>query len=124
MWRTVSESDDGGAAHGGGGCRGGGNAAPAATVKYLLRPTLTWVQAFFQSSIVIESHDPSFEKVRDYVLELSMNEKVQQQLNTSELDAVFKESDLVRDSIMRGGRAGGGSELYTIVRDMRGAMFL
>ena len=45
-------------------------AAPAAMVKYLLMPTLTWVQAFFQSSIVIESHDPSFEKVRDYVMTL------------------------------------------------------
>ena len=61
--------------------------------------------------------DKDREKVRDYVLELSMNEKVQQSLNVAELDAVFKESDAVRDTVMRGGRAGSGSELYQIMRD-------
>ena len=60
--------------------------------------------------------DKDREKVRDYVLELSMNEKVQQQLNVSELDAVFKESDTVRDAVLRGGRAS-GSELFAIIRD-------
>lgn len=38
--------------------------------------------------------DKDREKVRDYVLELSMNEKVQQSLNVAELDAVCKESDM------------------------------
>ena len=56
--------------------------------------------------------------MRDYVLELSMNERVQQQLNTAELEAVFKEADQVRDAVTRGaGRAGSGSDLYMIVRD-------
>jgi intraflagellar transport protein 172 len=66
--------------------------------------------------------DKDREKVRDYVLELSMNEKVQQSLNVADLAAVFKESDLVRDSVLRGGRAVGGSELYTIVRDTVGQL--
>ena len=62
--------------------------------------------------------DKDREKVRDYVLELSMNEKVSQQLNVQELDSVFKEADIVRDAVTRGGnRAGSGSELYMIVRD-------
>merc|ERR1711871_706419 len=61
--------------------------------------------------------DREREKVRDYVLELSMNEKVQQQLNVGELDAVFKESDTVRDTVLRGGgRGGSGSELFLILR--------
>ena len=52
------------------------------------------------------------------MLELSMNERVQQQLNTAELEAVFKEADQVRDAVTRGaGRAGSGSDLYMIVRD-------
>ena len=46
-----------------------------------------------------------------------MNEKVQQSLNVAELDAIFKESDAIRDTVMRGGRAGSGSELYQIMRD-------
>ena len=47
-----------------------------------------------------------------------MNERVQQQLNTAELEAVFKEADQVRDAVTRGaGRAGSGSDLYMIVRD-------
>ena len=62
--------------------------------------------------------DADREKVRDYVLQLSMNEKVKQQLNHGELDVVFKEMDTVRDAINRGGaRAGAGSDLYMIVRD-------
>ena len=61
--------------------------------------------------------DKDREKVRDYVLELSMNEKVQQTLNVPELDAVFKEMESVRDAVLRGGRSGGGSELYAIMRD-------
>jgi len=61
--------------------------------------------------------DKDREKVRDYVLELSMNDKVNQSLNVAELDAICKESDTVRDALMRGGRAGSGSELYTILRD-------
>ena len=56
--------------------------------------------------------------MRDFVLELSMNEKVVQQLNVPELEAVFKELDRVRDAVTRGaGRAGSGSDLYMIVRD-------
>ena len=42
--------------------------------------------------------DKDREKVRDYVLELSMNEKVQQSLNVAELDAICKEADTVRDA--------------------------
>jgi len=62
--------------------------------------------------------DKDREKVRDYVLELSMNEKVQQQLNVKELDMVFKEMDTVRDAVWRaGGRTASGSDLYMIVRD-------
>jgi len=61
--------------------------------------------------------DKDREKVRDYVLEISMNEKIQQTLNVSELDAVFKESDMVRDAVLRGGRAGANSELFMIMRD-------
>ena len=61
--------------------------------------------------------DKDREKVRDYVLELSMNEKVQQSLNVAELDAICKEADTVRDALMRGGRAGSGSEFYTVMRD-------
>ena len=38
-------------------------------------------------------------------------------LNVAELDAIFKESDAIRDTVMRGGRAGSGSELYQIMRD-------
>ena len=51
------------------------------------------------------------------MLELSMNEKVQQSLNVAELDAICKEADTVRDALMRGGRAGSGSEFYTVMRD-------
>merc|ERR1719502_698098 len=62
--------------------------------------------------------DADREKVRNYVLELSMNEKVQQQLNVAELEAIFTEMDSVRDAVMRGGgRAASGSDLYMIVRD-------
>ena len=61
-------------------------------------------------------------QVRDYVLEISMNEKVQQTLNVIELDAVFKESDTVRDAVLRGGRAGSGSELFNIMRDTVGQL--
>ena len=50
------------------------------------------------------------------MLELSMNEKVVQQLNVAELDAIFKESDQVRDAVLRGGRSSSG-ELFTIMRD-------
>ena len=46
-----------------------------------------------------EKEEAEREKVRDFVLELSMNERVQQQLNTAELEAVFKEADQVRDAV-------------------------
>ena len=46
-------------------------------------------------------------KVRDYVLELSMNANVQQALNHDELHAIFSEADVLRDACMRGGRAAG-----------------
>jgi len=62
--------------------------------------------------------DGDREKVRDFVLELSMNDKVQQALNRSELEAVFKEADGVREAVLRGGRAPGSNlELYEIVRE-------
>jgi len=58
------------------------------------------------------------EKVRDYVLELSMNSSVQQQLNKEEIDLVMREVDQVREVVQRGGRAHAGSdELFQIVRD-------
>ena len=57
------------------------------------------------------------EKVRDFVLELSMNANVQQALNHDELHAIFSEADVVRDACMRGGRAAGASdELFSIVQ--------
>lgn len=57
------------------------------------------------------------EKVRDYVLELSMNANVQQALNQDELHAIFSEADVLRDACMRGGRAAGASdELLSIVQ--------
>merc|ERR1719248_496724 len=57
------------------------------------------------------------EKVRDYVLELSMNANVQQALNHDELHAIFSEADVLRDACMRGGRAAGASdELLSIVQ--------
>jgi len=46
-----------------------------------------------------------------------MNDKVQQSLNIADLDAQFKESDMVRDSVLRGGRSGGNSEFFMIMRD-------
>ena len=56
-------------------------------------------------------------KVRDYVLELSMNANVQQALNHDELHAIFSEADVLRDACMRGGRAAGASdELLSIVQ--------
>ena len=62
--------------------------------------------------------DGEREKVRDFVLELSMNDKVQQALNHQELEAVFKEADNVREAVLRGGRAPGSNmELFEIVRD-------
>jgi len=62
--------------------------------------------------------DKDREKVRDYVLELSMNEKVQQSLNVAELDAVFKEMDAVRDAVQRNaGRGGANTDLFAIMRD-------
>ena len=60
--------------------------------------------------------DKDREKVRDYVLEISMNEKIQQTLNVTELSAVFKESDVVREGVLRGGR-GSNDELFMIMRD-------
>ena len=60
--------------------------------------------------------DKDREKVRDYVLELSMNANVQQTLNTSEMEAIFKEGDQVKDAVLRGGRSS-GSEFYQILRD-------
>ena len=61
--------------------------------------------------------DAEREKVRDYVLELSMNANVQQALNHDELNALFSEADVVRDACQRGGRAAGASdELYSIVQ--------
>jgi len=63
--------------------------------------------------------EPEREKVRDYVLELSMNSNVQQALDKSELDAIFREIDEVRHAVQRGGRAvaGGSDELFQIMRD-------
>jgi len=62
--------------------------------------------------------DRERDKVRDYVLELSMNEKVEQQLIAADLHVVFSEIDAVRDAVMRTtGRAGSGSDLYMLVRD-------
>jgi len=62
--------------------------------------------------------DTERENVRDYVLQISMNEKIDQKLSHAELEHVFKEMDTVRDGINRGGaRQGGGSELYMIMRD-------
>ena len=60
--------------------------------------------------------DAEREKVRDYVLELSMNSQVQQALQHDELNAIFGEADVVRDAVLRGGRAAGASdELYSVV---------
>jgi len=62
--------------------------------------------------------DGEREKVRDFVLELSMNDKVQQSLDHALLDAIFKEADNVREAVLRGGRAPGSNmELFEIVRD-------
>jgi len=63
--------------------------------------------------------DSEREKVRDYVLELSMNANVQQSLQTDELELIFRELDHVREAVQRGGRsaAGGSDELFQIVRD-------
>ena len=61
-------------------------------------------------------NEPEREKVRDYVLELSMNEKVQQTLNAPELAAVFAEVDAVQAAIFHGGRPSNG-DLFAIVRD-------
>jgi len=62
--------------------------------------------------------DADREKVRDFVLELSMNDKVQQSLNHDDLDALFKESDQVREAVLRGTRGPASNlELYEIVRD-------
>ena len=61
--------------------------------------------------------DAEREKVRDYVLELSMNASVQQALPQDELNAIFGEADVVRDASVRGGRAAGASdELFQIVQ--------
>ena len=60
--------------------------------------------------------DKDREKVRDYVLELSMNASVQQALPPGVLEAVFKEADVVKDNVLRGGRSG-NSELFAIMRD-------
>jgi len=61
--------------------------------------------------------EPEREKVRDLVLELSMNANVQQALNHDELHAIFSEADVVRDACQRGGRAAGASdELFAIVQ--------
>ena len=62
-------------------------------------------------------NDKDREKVRDYVLEISMNEKIQQTLNVQELEAIFTESDKVRDAILRGNRTGSGNEFFLIMRD-------
>jgi len=63
--------------------------------------------------------DSEREKVRDFVLELSMNDKVQQQLNVPELNALFKEAEGVREAVQRpGGRAPGSNvEFFEIVRE-------
>ncbi|KAL3927042.1 MAG: hypothetical protein SGPRY_003008 [Prymnesium sp.] len=62
--------------------------------------------------------DADREKVRDFVLELSMNDKVQQALNHQELEAMFKEADNLREAVLRGGRAPGSNiDLFDIIRD-------
>ena len=50
--------------------------------------------------------DKDREKVRDYVLELSMNEKVQQSLNVAELDAVLAECPFSVQMAARQGASG------------------
>jgi len=63
--------------------------------------------------------DAEREKVRDYVLELSMNASVQQSLQTDELELIFRELDQVREAVQRGGRsaASGSDVLFQILRD-------
>ena len=46
-----------------------------------------------------------------------MNASVQQALPHDELNAIFGEADVVRDAVIRGGRAAGASdELYQVVQ--------
>ena len=54
------------------------------------------------------------EKVRDFVLELSMNSSVQQALPTDELRMLFKEADDVRETVARGGAM--RDELFQLVQ--------
>ena len=54
------------------------------------------------------------EKVRDFVLELSMNSSVQQALPTDELRLLFKEADDVRETVARGGAM--RDELFQLVQ--------
>ena len=44
-------------------------ATPAAIVRYIVNPIWAYIRSFFVSRIVIESSDPSFLKVRDYIME-------------------------------------------------------
>jgi len=64
--------------------------------------------------------DTEREKVRDFVLEVSMtmNDKVQGVLDHQELQNIFKEADGLREAVMRGGRSPGSNiELFEIIRD-------
>merc|ERR1719502_2352315 len=60
--------------------------------------------------------DSEREKVRDFVLELSMNAQVQQTLNTTQLEAIFNEADAVRDSLQRNSSGRGNGELHSILQ--------
>lgn len=60
--------------------------------------------------------DSEREKVRDFVLELSMNAQVQQTLATAQLEAIFNEADAVRDSLQRNSSGRGNGELHSILQ--------
>merc|ERR1719502_1257044 len=59
--------------------------------------------------------DADREKVRDFVLELSMNSSVQQQLNTDELQAVFREVDQVKTAVVQKRVAGHQDDLMQVI---------
>ena len=43
-------------------------ATPAALIRYILSPVWAYIRSFFVASVTIESSDPSFLKVRDYIM--------------------------------------------------------
>ena len=45
-------------------------ATPAAVIRYVVHPLWFYIKSFFVAKVTIESSDPSFVKVRDYIMEL------------------------------------------------------